>query len=133
LTLSPDIATNEVATATRWQKLYRTIFNLFLKRDFVHKQDYLTDIAALNANIKLLETAINTHVHPSPQAPAGTLVTLPQVSPIVIPPVQHVDAVLEQQNATQLATGPSVAPLGQGISPEVQKARIEVREDIGLA
>jgi len=155
LTLSPDIVTNEIATATRWQKLYRTLYHLFLKNSFVHVGDYRTDLQAMNARIALLEANINKeiavlktditsaivgHTHLSPPAPVNPVVTGPGIPvkpptppiPSATPTVPHVETALLAEDALLQATGPSAAPLGQGISPEVQKARIDIKQDIGL-
>lgn len=166
LTLSPDIVTNEIATATRWQKLYRTIFHLFLKKDFVHLKDFKLYETQMNARLKALEVAIAagdaavaagaattsttisaslaSHIHIAPQAPAGALPTTPPTPlPPPIPPVPPApgpatpevnvqDTFAQQQDVVQQAMGPSAAPLGQGISLEVQQARVDVQSDIGL-
>lgn len=153
LTLSPDIVSNEIATATRFQKIYRTLFHIFLRNDFPHVIDYKTDLAALNARMALMElnfnkeiqtlklditTSILTHSHPGvlpgPSATGPGIPTKPVTPqiPSATPAVIHVEAAINAEDALLQATGPSAAPLGQGISVEAQKARIDVKSDIGL-
>lgn len=155
MSLSPNIGTNKVSIAERWRKLYRTIFNMFLKKDFVHIKDFklfeqqmnarfatleanmTAAIAATNANISIAQL---NHTHPSPQAPAGVLVTgpgtpvgpIPPVPTPTTPAINIKDTFAQQQDAIQQATGPAIAPLGDGISPEAQKASITITQDIGL-
>jgi hypothetical protein len=155
LTLLADIASNEIATATRWQKLYRTIFNSFLKVDFVHIKDFkkfetdlntrLTQIEAnFNKEVVVLKADVTSsilgHLHINPQAPAGSLPSGPGIPtkpptpsvPSATPLLAVVDTFAQAQDAKQQALGPSAAPLGQGTSPEVIAARIDVKSDIGL-
>jgi len=150
-----NIATNKVSAATRWLKLYRTLFHRFLKIDFIHKADYLRELQQLNARITQLETALNTtqtqlmtaislattaHTHVAPQAPAGAIPTGPGI--VTTPPtppvpsatalVVHADTILEQKDAALQATGPAIAPLGDGLSPESVAANVQIKQDIGL-
>lgn len=155
MTLSPDIVTSKISTATRWLKLFRTLYHLFLRNTFIHVADYLVDLQALNARITAVEASVNssivavkadvttsilTHTHIAPQAPAGDIPTGPGIPttpptpaiPSAAPLVVHVEAALNALDATLQGTGPSAAPLGQGISLEAQKARIGIRQDIGV-
>lgn len=150
-----NLATSKVSTATRWLKLYRTLFHKFLKFDFIHKIDYIREFQQLNLRITQLETSLNAtqtqlmaaislatvaHTHVAPQAPAGALptgpgiVTTPPIPPVpsATVPVPHMDTALEQKDAALQATGPAIAPLGDGASPEAIAANIQVKSDIGL-
>jgi len=150
VSLSPNIAGSKITIAQRWQKLYRTIYHTFLKSDFTHKDDYAQDLAQLNARVTELETKItteltkiqiglSTHIHTAPQAPAGALPTTPPPAPPYTSgfsptkPVIHKDTFLEQKDALLQATGPALAPLGDGISPEAQIASLQSKQDIGLS
>ena len=143
---SPNIVASKVAMSQRWLKLYRTIFNLFLKRDFIHKKDYLEDIINLNARIAELETKITTelvklqaglavhaHTTTAPGNPTSPPLGPPYTSGFSLTkPLVHKDLNMDAQNAVQLATGPSMAPLGDGIGVEAQIATVTAVTDIGV-
>jgi len=143
-----NIVVSKFAVSERWLKLYRTVFHQFLKFDFTHKQDYLDDIAQLNARISELElrlgaelskiqSGVTAHVHPAPQSSSGTIPTLVSVKPAYISgfsstsPIVHKETFLEQRDAALQATGPAQAPLGDGSSPEAVEANITSRDTVG--
>lgn len=149
MTLSPDFVTNKLVRKSRWFDLYRKIYNFFLKRDFIHKLDYLIDIQELNARIKTLETKINqmdqaiaahTHLYIAPAIPASTVPTAPAIAgappyiaqTLVMQPVVHKDTNLNNQDAAQMGLPAATAPVGDGVSPESQLASIQARQDIGV-
>ena len=104
-----NFITNKLAVKERWLKLYRTVYNKFLKRDIVHVNDFKlmlkninTRLATIEANVAAgdaacmgalssstaaITTAIAVHFHVAPQAPAGSLPTGPAIPPPVAPPV----------------------------------------------
>lgn len=156
VSLSPNLVNNQLSIAQRWLKLYRTIFNAFLKIDFVHIRDFKLFESQMNARIATLEanlaaavattninisTSILGHTHLAPQAPAGALPTGPglpvaPLTPVPVPTTPAVnikDTFAQQQDAIQQATGPALAPLGDGLSPEAQTANITVLSDIGVS
>ena len=59
MTLLADIVANELATSTRFQKLYRTMFNKFFKGDFVHIKDFKKFEADVDEKIKSSGPIIN--------------------------------------------------------------------------
>lgn len=151
MSLSPNIATNKLSIAQRWQKLYRTIYNAFLKRDFVHIKDFKlfeqqlnTRLATMEANTtaQILATNVNielrtlAHTHTStvpgnptgPGLPAGPL---PKVPAPTTPALAIKDGFAQQQDALQQATGPAVAPLGDGMTSEAQLASTTITQDVG--
>lgn len=153
--LSPNILGSKLTISERWIKLYRLLFNKFLKKDFVELEDYKMMLTQLNARITQLEAAMNSsvaatnsniqaaitmHTHPSPQAPAGMLQTLPgqmtgsipQPPNSKVPETQFVNTNMMTKSAQYLALGPALAPLGDGISPEAAQATSQAISDIGL-
>lgn len=162
MTLLADIVANELATSTRFQKLYRTIFNKFLKGDFVHIKDFKEFETKLNARLTTIEANIKAgdvavtgaltaavsaidikvalpHTSTVPGNPTvpnpAALIPTPPAPPApgpTTPDLAILDTSAQAQDARQQALGPSAAPLGQGTSPEVIAARIDVKSDIGL-
>jgi hypothetical protein len=150
VSLSPNIGTSQITIAQRWQKLYRTIFNKFLKKDFVHIKDFKLFEQQLNAKLASIETTITAsitatnanislsilgHNHignlAAPTGPGIPLAPVPAVPTPPTPAVNIRDTFAQQQDAIQQATGPALAPLGDGISPEAQKASITITKNIG--
>ena len=140
-----NIVTSKFAVKERWLKLYRTVYNKFLKIDFAHKQDYLQDLTQLNARITELETKITTeltklqvgliahaHTTTAPGNPTSPPLGPPYTSGFSpTKPVVHKETFLEQRDAALQATGPAQAPLGDGSSPEAQQANIQIKQNIG--
>lgn len=153
LSLSPNIVANKLSVSERFRKLYRTLFFYFLKKDFVHIKDFKVFETKMNARLATMEanaaaalslntantlTAILTHVHPGMPPVLPGLFTGPGIGavaptpPVTTPAVNIDDALAQAQDALQQATGPAIAPLGDGITPEAQKATIQARQDIGI-
>lgn len=112
--------------------------------------DYLKTIAALNARITELETKITaeqvklvSHAHqyiaplipapgpPVPTLPAGASLPGYTAGSVVTVPVVHETTAMQAFDNLLQATGPAIAPLGSGITPEAQKATIQARSDTG--
>jgi len=128
------------------------MFNKFFKGDFVHIEDFKKFEADLNKRLTQIEgnfnkevlalktditAAIAGHVHATaaPGAPSPGIPGPPPAPavPSATPILAVADTFAQQQDARQQALGPSAAPLGQGVSPEVIKARVDVKSDIGIA
>jgi PAB1-binding protein PBP1 len=150
----PNVIQGRASVAERWIKLYRKIHNLFLKDEFIHKEDYLLTIKQLNARISAVEAntaaaiaanaaAINAaivgHTHQAPQAPSGVIPTTPGIpngsfgapTPPTTPAVEHLTTVMETTDAGLQALGPPFSPIPTGLSPEVQTAGAQQAADIG--
>ena len=56
---STNIFTNKFSIKERFLKLYRKLYNSFIKDDIVHKLDYKRELIELNARISLLEVTLN--------------------------------------------------------------------------
>jgi len=146
VSLSANIVTSKIATAQRWMKLYRNIYHMFLKRDFAHKLDYLQDLMQINQRITELETKISTelakiqagiaahtHISGGPGSPTSPPTSPPYTSGFSpTKPIVHQDTNSEQWDGLQQATGPSLAPLGDGISIEAQLATTTAQSDVGI-
>ena len=149
-----NFVTSKIAPQERWLKLYRKIHNLYLKDEFIHKQDYLLTLNQLNARITAVETAMNagfvalkastetailTHIHTVPQAPAGALpsgpgtplASLPAAVPSAAPVVQHMTTFMDQTDLALQATGPAQAPLGDGASVTALQATRTAVSQVG--
>jgi len=148
---SPNIVTNQVSTKERWLKLYRKIHNMFLKDEFIHIVDYNKMVTEMNARFAELETKLTaeltkvqvglaTHIHNAPQAPAGTLPTTPPILPLPpyqmayapTKPIVPVTTAMQQTDLALQATGPGVAPLGDGLSVTAELASTTAISDIGV-
>ena len=150
-----NYVTSQVAPQERWLKLYRKIHNLYLKDEFIHKQDYLLALKQLNTRIAAIEASMNSavatlqaniaasisgHTHPSPQAPAGLLVTgpgtlllsLPAPPASATPTVEHLTTFMDQTDLALQATGPAQAPLGDGTSVAALQATSTATSQVGL-
>ena len=153
--LSPNILGSKLTISERWIKLYRLLFNKFLKKDFVELEDYKMMLTQLNARITQLETTINSniaatnqsiqtaitgHTHMAPQAPAGIVQTaagqmmmsIPKPPNSKVPETQFVNTNMMRKSAQYLAMGPALAPLGDGISSEAAQGTAQAVSDIGL-
>jgi len=104
--------------------------------------------AGIAAQTAALEAGSATHIHNAPQAPAGILPTTPAVPPpLPLPPsvpptlpappapttpkVPYTGVALKAADITLQATGPAVAPLGDGVAAETQAASLQISADIG--
>ena len=153
--LSPNILGSKLTISERWIKLYRLLFNKFLKKDFVELEDYKMMFTQLNGRITQLEAAMNNsimatnnniqsaiamHTHMAPQAPAGVIQTMagqmmgsiPQPPNSKIAETKFVETNMKIKSDAYRATGPALAPLGDGISPEAAQATSQSTSDIGL-
>jgi hypothetical protein len=153
--LSPNILGSKLTISERWIKLYRLLFNKFLKKDFVELEDYKMMFNQLNARITQLETAMNNsimttnnniqsaiamHTHMAPQAPAGVIQTMagqmmgsiPQPPSSKIPEAPFVSTNMINKSIDYLSIGPALAPLGDGLSLEATKSTSQSISDIGL-
>lgn len=145
--LNANFLTSTVAPQERWLKLYRKIHNLFLSKEFIHTIDYNLMVTQMNGRITELELKLaaelaardirfNTHVHPSPQAPTGQLLTL---MPVVaykhaVTPTKPVVPVVDAMDlavATYEGMGPAFAPIGDGIGVEARLAEVTARTQVG--
>jgi hypothetical protein len=148
MSLLSNIVTSQFTKSERWLKLYRIIHHLFLKEEFIHTVDYNLMVTQMNARITELEVKLlteltsrdlrfATHFHIAPQAPVGTLPTLP---PTILykntlaptKPVVPVTTAMQAADAALMATGPAQAPLADGISPDELRANSTIIADIGF-
>jgi hypothetical protein len=131
-----NMAGSEVTVAERWLKLYRKIHNLFLRNDFVNKNDFETTLKQINLRVDTLEVNILTmlgqiesqvaglaahsssHIHMVPQAPTGILPSSPSITAPVIGLAQFIKTpgatsttiAVEARDAILQATGEPVIP-----------------------
>jgi hypothetical protein len=150
LTSPASIITSQITKDQRWDKLYRIIHHLFLRKEFVHIDDYNLMIQQLNARITAVEAAANAsiasltaftnaniiaHTHtitaPGSQSAPG----LP-ILPIVLPPppptpipMPVTTAMIAKDNLL-MAAGPALAPLSGGVSPDQLRADLDINADI---
>lgn len=134
--MSPNVAASQITKTERWNKLYRIIHHLFLRNEFIHKDDYLQMVKEMNARFATLEAMVvaelgkvqiglSTHVHPSPPAPVNPVVTGPpgplppytsaaKVGTIITPIVTN----MYNEDLRLLGLGPAKAPLSIGVSSD---------------
>jgi hypothetical protein len=146
--MSLNIVASLFTLDERWTKLYRTIHHLFLRKEFIHIQDYNFMVQEMNNRISVIETKLNTelqkialgmmtHVHPSPPAPVNPVITgpvaaapyTPGFSPT--PLVKPQTTFMEQADAVLQSLGPAQAPLADGIAPDQLQANTKIRSTIG--
>jgi len=133
-----NVATSKTSVATRWRKTYRRLHNLFIADELVHIKDFQREIDAIHKriddlNLKLdnnltnLAAMVNTHFHVAPQAPAGSIPTLPTATPFTPDPspiirIPFKDVEMQAADLQWRLEGPSAAPISTGASVEEQTA-----------
>lgn len=145
-----NIVTSQITKDQRWDKLYRIIHHLFLRKEFVHIKDYNLMIEQLNTRISMVEANANasiaaltlstnlaiighTHTITAPGNPSGP--GLPIVPATVTPPPPSIiptptTAAMVLEDAKLMAFGPALAPLSGGIHPDQLRADSSISSDI---
>lgn len=146
-----EVTSSQITKAERWVKLYRTIHHLFLREEFIHKNDYAQMMTEMNARITAIEAlmtselskvaaALVSHTHPvvtngGPTTQAGIAGPSPAVfTPAPQPTKPPVPATIhmEAADAFLVGLGPAQAPLSDGMSADKLRANTTILTDIGV-
>lgn len=143
---SPKQIIADQASSSRWDKTYRKLHYKYLNEDFINTKDLLrvidelhTRIDQLNQkldqNLNNISAAFNAHTHVAPQAPSGAIPTAPpagpltpDLTPIEKKPFEKVET--DARNSELISQGPSLAPVGDGLSPQALKATGNAQADV---
>lgn len=145
---SPKQMIADQAKSSRFEKLYRTLFNKFMNEDFIQTKDLLREIKHIHqridqlnqkvdTNFKTLAASLNGHTHVwsggNGGGPVGG-VTQPPPAPFTpaetpVPLIAFEKLETEKRNLELFAQGPSLAPAGDGLSPQAAKASATALSD----
>ena len=140
-----DVNNSQVTVSERWNKLYRIIHHLFLKKEFIHINDYkkmIDDMNSrfedlekkVNAELQKIQTAHNTHIHtvttangPGTAAATANTYTLGKIAGNkVIPETKQMD----NEDANLMAKGEAKAPLADRVGAQETIANLDIQKAI---